>query len=154
MNIFREPVLLIAFGFGAGLSPKAPGTAGTLVAIPLFCLLATLPSAAYLAVVALAALAGIPICGDAARRFGVHDHQGIVWDEIVGYWITMALVPVSPTSLVLGFVLFRAFDIFKPWPIRWADRHVGGGLGIMLDDILAGIAAWVVLQLLLQSGWL
>ena len=153
-QLVRSPVLLLAFGFGSGLSPKAPGTVGTIAAIPLWLLLAQLPQIPYILVVATAALIGISICGVAADRLGVHDHGGIVWDEFVGLWIAMAFLPPTYVSLALGFVLFRLFDIIKPWPISWLDKHVGGGLGIMIDDVVAGLAAGVcglVIQMLLLS---
>ena len=143
---------MLAFGFGSGLSPKAPGTMGTLAAIPLWWLLAQLPLGTYLIVVLIAAVAGIVICGRAADRLGVHDHGGIVWDEFVGFWIAMAALPVTWQSLILGFVLFRLFDILKPWPISWLDRRVSGGFGIMIDDVIAGIAAAGVITLLTASG--
>ena len=143
---------MLAFGFGSGLSPKAPGTMGTLAAIPLWWLLAQLPLGTYLIVVLIAAVAGILICGRAADRLGVHDHGGIVWDEFVGFWIAMAALPVTWQSLILGFVLFRLFDILKPWPISWLDRRVSGGFGIMIDDVIAGLAAAGVITLLTASG--
>ena len=145
MNIFRDPFLFVAFGFGSGLSPKAPGTMGTIVAIPLFILLSKLGLLVYVLIVIAAALLGIWVCGKASERLGVHDHGGIVWDEIVGYWITMIGMPISLSSIILGFVLFRFLDIFKPWPINYIDRHVQGGLGIMLDDIVAGVFAWIIM---------
>jgi len=145
MNIFRDPFLFVAFGFGAGLSPKAPGTMGTVVAVPLFILLSKLDHLAYVLIVIAAALFGIWVCGKASERLGVHDHGGIVWDEIVGYWITMIGMPVSLSSIALGFILFRFLDIVKPWPINYIDRHVQGGLGIMLDDIAAGVFAWIIM---------
>ncbi len=154
MNIFRDPFLFVAFGFGSGLSPKAPGTAGTLLAIPLFLLLAKLNITTYLIVVAAASIGGIWICDKASERLGVHDHGGIVWDEMVGFWITMTAVPPSSIGIVIGFCLFRVFDIFKPWPIGLIDRQVGGGLGIMLDDIVAGVMAWAVLWLMHSSGFI
>ena len=143
---------MLAFGFGSGLSQKAPGTMGTLAAIPLWWLLAQLPLSTYLVVVLVAAVAGILICGRAADRLGVHDHGGIVWDEFVGFWIAMAALPVTWQSLILGFVLFRLFDILKPWPISWLDRRVSGGFGIMIDDVIAGLAAAGVITLLTASG--
>ena len=143
---------MLAFGFGSGLSQKAPGTMGTLAAIPLWWLLAQLPLSTYLVVVLIAAVAGIVICGRAADRLGVHDHGGIVWDEFVGFWIAMAALPVTWQSLILGFVLFRLFDILKPWPISWLDRRVSGGFGIMIDDVIAGLAAAGVITLLTASG--
>jgi phosphatidylglycerophosphatase A len=152
MNIFRDPILLIAFGFGSGLLPKAPGTCGTLLAIPLFLLLQQFSLASYLAIVGVAAVAGVWICSLASTKLGVHDHQGIVWDEIVGYWITMTGIAVSIQTVIAGFILFRFFDIVKPWPIRQIDRSVAGGLGIMLDDVIAGVFAWGVLNILLLMG--
>lgn len=144
-SLIQNPVHLLAFGFGSGLSPKAPGTAGTLLAIPLFLLLCQLPLLHYLLAVSVAALAGIYLCGKTARDLGVHDHSGIVWDEFVGYWITMAALPVNAFTLIAGFALFRLFDIWKPFPINWLDRRVKGGFGIMIDDVLAGLLAWLCL---------
>ena len=146
--VMTNPVHFLAFGFGAGLSPKAPGTMGTLVAVPLFLLLAYLPVYAYLALITAAFLVGIYLCGRTASDLGVHDHGGIVWDEFVGYWITMILVPVTWYWVLAGFVLFRVFDILKPFPIGWLDKKVGGGLGIMIDDVLAGVYALICLQVL------
>ena len=150
----RSPILLLAFGFGSGLSPKAPGTMGTLAAIPLWYLLAQLSQPAYILVVALCAIVGIFICGSAADRLGVHDHGGIVWDEIVGFWITMTFLPATYVYALLGFVLFRLFDILKPWPISWLDKNIGGGLGIMIDDVVAGLAAAAVIALLQSTSLL
>ncbi len=141
-----NPVHLLALGFGSGLAPKAPGTFGTLAAIPIYLLIAGLPLAAYLLLTLIACVAGIWICGRAARDFGVHDHPAIVWDEIAGFLITMIAAPAGFVWLVLGFLLFRLFDILKPWPIGWLDRRVGGGTGIMIDDIVAGVFAALVLQ--------
>ncbi len=138
---FRSPAQFLAFGFGSGLSPWAPGTAGTLVAIPLFLALAELSLLWYSVVVALAFVAGIAICGAASRQLGVHDHPGIVWDEFVGYWVTLWALPAEPAWVLAGFVLFRILDILKPWPIRVLDRRVGGGFGIMIDDVIAGVLA-------------
>ncbi|MBT6044013.1 MAG: phosphatidylglycerophosphatase A [Gammaproteobacteria bacterium] len=146
--VMTNPVHFLAFGFGAGLSPKAPGTMGTLVAVPLFLLLAYLPVYVYLALITAAFLVGIYLCGRTASDLGVHDHGGIVWDEFVGYWITMILVPVTWYWVLAGFVLFRVFDILKPFPIGWLDKKVGGGLGIMIDDVLAGVYALICLQVL------
>ena len=147
-QLLRSPTLLLAFGFGSGLSPKAPGTMGTLAAIPLWWLLAQLPLTSYLIVVLLAAVVGITICGRAAEQMGVHDHGGIVWDEFVGFWIAMAALPITWQSVVLGFELFRLFDILKPWPISWLDKKVSGGFGIMIDDVIAGFAAAAVIYFL------
>ncbi len=146
-QLLRDPVMLLAFGFGSGLSPKAPGTFGTLAAIPFWWLLAGLSPGWYLGLVIAAALVGFFLCGAAAEKLGVHDHGGIVWDEMVGYWLTMFMAPAGWGWVLYGFVLFRIFDIAKPPPIRWADQKVYGGVGIMLDDILAGVFAALVLQL-------
>jgi phosphatidylglycerophosphatase A len=151
-QLLRSPTLFLAFGFGSGLSPKAPGTMGTLAAIPLWWLLAQLPLTSYLIVVLIAAVVGITICGRAADQMGVHDHGGIVWDEFVGFWIAMAALPITWQSLILGFVLFRLFDILKPWPISWLDKKVSGGFGIMIDDVIAGLAAAAVIYLLGHFG--
>lgn len=121
---------------------------GTIMAIPLWYLLVQLPPQAYVLVVAICAVVGVFICGSAADKLGVHDHGGIVWDEFVGFWITMAFLPVSYVALIAGFVFFRLFDIFKPWPISWLDKNMGGGLGIMIDDVVAGLAAGTVVMLL------
>jgi phosphatidylglycerophosphatase A len=147
-QVFRSPVLLLAFGFGAGLAPRAPGTVGTLAAIPLYLALSHFSLGVYLALVIGISLAGIWICRRAAQRLGVHDHPGIVWDEFAGFLVTMIPAPVSWLWTLVGFGLFRLFDIWKPWPISWADRHCKGGLGIMLDDLLAGSLAAVVLYFL------
>ena len=125
---------------------------GTLAAIPLWWLLAQLPLTSYLIVVSIAAVVGIAICGRAADQMGVHDHGGIVWDEFVGFWIAMAALPITWQSVVLGFVLFRVFDILKPWPISWLDKKVSGGFGIMIDDVVAGLAAAVVIYFLGYFG--
>ena len=147
-ELLASPPLLLAFGFGSGRARKAPGTFGTLAALPFAVLLLQLPLAAYLLVVLLAALVGIWLCKVASEHLNVHDHPGIVWDEFVGLWITFIAVPAEWYWLLVGFCLFRLFDIAKPWPIRWLDQHVHGGLGIMIDDILAGFFAWTCLQAL------
>lgn len=151
--VMTTPEHLIAFGFGAGLSPKAPGTAGTLVALPLFLLLCWLPLPLYLALTAALFGFGVWVCGRSATLLGVPDHSGIVFDEIVGFLVAAApLVPVMGITagplwawLLVAFVLFRFFDIVKPWPIRGLDRSVHGGFGIMLDDLVAGIYAGILL---------
>lgn len=146
-QIWRNPLHFFAFGFGAGTLPKCPGTWGTVVAIPLYLLIARFSLPIYLAILLIAAIVGIWFCSVAARDFGVHDHPGIVWDEIVGYGVTMIALPTTVWWILLGFIFFRLFDIWKPWPIRWFDQRVKGGLGIMVDDILAGLYAWIILQI-------
>lgn len=147
-SVWRNPWHNLAFGFGSGTLPKAPGTWGSLIALPFVPLLQALPTWGYGLLLVLTALFGCWLCGRVADDLGVHDHEGIVWDEMVGIWITLFLAPVGWGWLLLGFLLFRLFDVLKPWPISWVDRHVHGGVGIMLDDLLAGIAAWGTLQLL------
>lgn len=142
----KNPLHWAAVGFGSGLSPKAPGTMGTVAAIPLWYGLSFLPSWAYIAMLFITFIIGIKICDAATDAIGVQDHGAIVWDEFVGYWLTMLFVPVSWTWMFIGFVLFRIFDILKPWPIRYFDRHVHGGLGIMLDDVIAGLFALACMQ--------
>ena len=146
--ILANPIHLVAFGFGAGLSPKAPGSVGTIVAVLIYLVLPSMPPIIYAGLVLLSFFFGIWICGKTAEDLGVHDHGGIVWDEFVGYWITMFMAPSGLFWVLLGFVFFRLLDIFKPWPIKWADKELAGGLGIMLDDVLAGIMAALCIQAL------
>ena len=154
IDLLRSPTLLLAFGFGSGLSPKAPGTVGSLVAISLWLLLCQLPVAVYWLVVLAATLLGVYICGRAAEKLGVHDHSGIVWDEFVGLWIGMAFLSPTLGSIICGFVLFRFFDIVKPWPIGWLDKKMQGGMGIMIDDIVAGIFAAAIAGYMSYLGYL
>lgn len=142
----KNPLHFLSLGFGSGLAPKAPGTFGTLAAIPVYILCMQLDLVGYIAAVVLITLIGIALCHYTSSHLNVHDHPGIVIDEIAGYLITMIAVPFGWTWIVAGFVLFRFFDILKPWPISWLDKHLKGGPGIMLDDVLAGIFALCVLQ--------
>ena len=145
--VLRDPLQWPAFGFGLGLMPFAPGTWGSLPGILLWYL--TPEDWRVQAAVAVAAfLAGIWLCGESARRIGVHDHGGIVWDEIVGMYLTLLVVPRDPAWVLAAFVLFRLFDIWKPWPIRDLDHRLHGGLGIMLDDVIAALYAALLLLLL------
>lgn len=159
--IVRDPVLLLAHGLGSGLAPKAPGTFGTLAALLPWLLLVQLSLPLYWGVVLLAGVGGIWLCGEAARRMGGEadpnlDPAGIVWDEWVGVWIALGAVPMSHAPLLewrsewlwvlAAVVLFRVFDILKPGPIGWCDKHLHGGLGIMLDDVVAGVVVFVLLQ--------
>jgi phosphatidylglycerophosphatase A len=143
---------MLAFGMGAGCSPKAPGTMGTLLAVAIYLPLSQLPLAAYAGVLVVTILVGIWLCDKAARELGIHDHPGIVWDEIVGFLLTMLAAPPGWHWILVGFLLFRLFDIWKPWPIGWLDQRVSGGLGIMLDDLVAGVFAAFCLQAL--AFWL
>ncbi len=145
-KLLRNPLHLLSLGFGSGLSPFAPGTFGTLVAIPFYLLIAQLDLPYYLALVLLGFGIGVYLCKYTSAALGVHDHSGIVWDEFVGFWITMIAVPVTWQWIVAGFVLFRVFDIVKPWPVRVVDKKMTGGFGIMFDDVLAGLYALGCLQ--------
>lgn len=153
-QILSDPILFLAFGFGSGLAKKAPGTFGTVAAIPVCWLFAQTGFLFYSVLTVIATVVGIWICGIAAEKLDEHDFGGIVWDEIAGYLITMWLVPFSWQAAALGFVLFRIFDIIKPWPIKWIDQKVHGGLGIMLDDVLAAVFAGALLVLAVNSGWI
>lgn len=156
-EILSSPVHLLAFGLGSGLMPKGPGTAGTLVGIPLFLAMMGLSLPLFAAITVLLAIFGCWLCGESARRLGVHDYGGIVFDEIVGYLIAAApLLPVLALNrhglwpgLLAAFVLFRIFDIWKPWPIGWLDARLHGGVGIMVDDLVAGLFAALILFALL-----
>jgi phosphatidylglycerophosphatase A len=150
-QILRDPVLLLAFGFGSGLARKMPGTVGTLAAIPIYWLFYQTGFVFYSVLTVLTIVGGIWICDYAAEKLQCHDFGGIVWDEVAGLLITLWWVPFSGQNLVLGFLLFRLFDILKPWPIKWADRKVTGGFGIMLDDVLAGLLAALSLFLLTNN---
>lgn len=150
-QLLANPNHLFAFGFGSGLVKKAPGTFGTLAAIPFFLLLQNLSWPLYLSWLLVAFALGVFWCDRSSKALGVHDHGGIVWDEFVGFWITMFMAPSGWTWILLGFFLFRFFDILKPWPINWLDKKVHGGFGIMIDDTLAGIYALIVLQLIAFS---
>ena len=145
-QILSDPVLFLAFGFGSGLAKRMPGTMGTLAAIPLYLALVQANSWIYLGVTVLLTVLGVLICDQAAKKLEAHDFGGIVWDEIAGLLITMCWIPFSWQSLLAGFVLFRFFDIVKPWPIKWLDQHVAGGFGIMLDDVAAAVFAAIVLR--------
>jgi phosphatidylglycerophosphatase A len=145
-QVLQCPACFLAFGFGSGLSPWAPGTLGTLVAIPLFFFVAPLSLPYYLGLTALLFVTGIWLCGRCEKKLGVSDHSGMVWDEFVGFFVTMMAVQPTLLNVVSGFVLFRIFDILKPWPISWFDRKIHGGFGVMLDDVIAGLYAWCVLQ--------
>jgi phosphatidylglycerophosphatase A len=145
-KVFGDWRHCLAFGFGSGLARYAPGTFGTLVAIPLYLVIVHLPAWLYAVTVIAAFALGVWICDSVSRDLGVHDHGGIVFDEFVGYWITMFLMPLTWQWVLAGFALFRLFDIWKPGPIRWCDRQVPGGFGIMLDDVLAGAFACLALH--------
>jgi phosphatidylglycerophosphatase A len=142
----------LAFGFGSGLSPVAPGTMGTLVAIPFTFALKGLGPVGFWFVLLALFLLGVLLCEHVSRKLGVHDHGGIVWDEMVGYWLSVAFVPLQWQWLLAAFLLFRFFDIIKPWPIRQIDKKIKGGFGIMADDVVAAIFTIIILAVL-QRAW-
>jgi phosphatidylglycerophosphatase A len=146
-TVLTDPVNFLAFGFGSGLAPFAPGTFGSIPGLVLFWLTLDFGPYVQLGVAVALVLAGIWICGESARRIGVHDHGGIVWDEIAGMYLTLFVAPVTLWGFALAFVLFRVMDIVKPWPIRDLDHRIHGGLGIMLDDLLAALYAASLLAL-------
>jgi len=150
-KVLGDPVNLLAFGLGAGLAPKAPGTFGSLFGMAIAWWTLPLGFDARIVVVIALIVSGVWICGESARRIGVHDHSGIVWDEIAGIYLVLLVAPVSILGWGLGFGLFRLFDIWKPWPIRDLDHRLHGGLGIMLDDLVAALYAAVLLGF---GGWL
>jgi phosphatidylglycerophosphatase A len=146
--LLKNPVMFLALGFGSGLSPKAPGTAGSAVALLLMPLLNMLPAWWYGLMIVLAFWAGTAICNYADSRLTGKDHSSIVWDEFVGLWLALASVPATWTWWLGGFLLFRVFDILKPWPISVLDKKIPGGFGIMFDDLVAGAMVWVAMSVL------
>ena len=146
-TVLTDPVNFLAFGFGTGLAPFAPGTFGSIPGVLLFWLTLDFGLYVQLGVALALVVSGIWICGESARRIGVHDHGGIVWDEIAGMYLTLMAAPLTPVGWLLAFGLFRLMDIVKPWPIRDLDHRLGGGVGIMLDDLVAALYAAVVLGL-------
>ncbi|WP_086479548.1 phosphatidylglycerophosphatase A family protein [Oceanospirillum sanctuarii] len=150
-SMWRNPVHFLAFGLGSGAAPWAPGTVGTAAAvIPYLLWIQFLSPVWFLVLLAVTFVIGVWLCERTSEDLGVHDHSGIVWDEFVGYWLTMFLAPQGWEWALVGFVLFRFFDVLKPWPVKWADRRVAGGFGIMVDDVLAGVYAWIGMQVLMR----
>ena len=150
-ELIKRPACFLGLGFGVGLIPFAPGTFGTLIAIPVYLLMQNLSLIGYLLLTLLALIAGVWLCQQSANYLGKNDPAAVVWDEIAGYLVTMIAAPEGWQWIITGFVLFRFFDIIKPWPISWFDKNLHGGLGIMADDIIAGIFAWLIMQLLALS---
>lgn len=147
-SLWTNPLHFIAFGFGSGALPFAPGTFGTLMAIPFYLLLQPLSLTLYIAIVVVITIASIILCHYVEKEMHVHDHTGMNLDEFVGYLVTMINAPKGIFWIILGFGLFRFFDIVKPQPIRYIDEHVSGGLGVILDDVLAGIFSMIIIQLI------
>jgi phosphatidylglycerophosphatase A len=147
-SMWRNPLHFIAFGFGTGAIPFAPGTFGTLIAIPFYLLMQPLSPLLYFAITLFIIIASIWICNKATTDIHIDDHQGMCLDEIVGFIVTMFMVPHGWGWILAGFILFRLFDIWKPWPIRLADRLIHGGFGMILDDVLAGIFSCITLHII------
>lgn len=152
-SIWQNPYHFIACGFGAGAIPFAPGTFGTLMAVPIVLALSHLSILAYAIISICYALLAMHCISKTDHDWGTHDHPATVSDEIVGFLVTMFAIPPTWVMLLFGFILFRIFDIFKPWPIGWIDRHMQGGFGVVLDDVLAGVYAWMILRLWMHTGW-
>lgn len=149
--LMNHPAGWLALGFGAGLAPLAQGTVGSAVAILPWWFMRGIGVPAWGLVIVFGFAIGLWACGESGRRLGVADHRALVWDEFIGQWIALLPALVAPWwAIVAGFVLFRFFDVLKPWPIRWLDRRVKGGIGVMLDDVVAGLFAALVLALVLH----
>jgi phosphatidylglycerophosphatase A len=149
----HHPAALLATWFGAGLLPGAPGTWGSLAALPFAWLIMTCAGALGLAAATGAVfLAGCWAAGAVVAAGGSKDPGSIVIDEVAGQWLVLIMAPTDLVAYAIGFLLFRIADIVKPWPASWADRRVSGGLGVMLDDILAALYAAAALHLLLRFG--
>lgn len=150
--VLSHPAGWIASGFGAGLSPRAPGTVGSLLALlPWWLLVRPLSLPIQLLVLAIAFGIGVWAANWVIAKTGIADPSVVVWDEFVGLWIALLLVPAGWPWLLAGFALFRLFDIWKPWPVSWADQKLHGGFGVMLDDMFAGLYALLILQ---ATAWL
>ena len=145
-KFFKHPLCFLAFGFGSGLSTFMPGTCGTLVGVLFFLFLHFFSLKLYLVILFIMIFAGFFICGVAEKKTGISDDSRIVWDEIVGFLLTMVLIPFSWETVVMGFVFFRLFDILKPYPAGWINKNIHKGVGIVLDDLVAGVYAGILLQ--------
>lgn len=147
--LLTHPAHFLALGFGSGLAPKAPGTFGTIVGLPLYWLIAGYNLPIQLAVIAVLFIIGIYLCDVAGKNLGVNDHGSIVWDEIVAMMLVLTITPSQWQWWLVAFILFRLFDIWKPFPIRQCDAKLKGGFGVMFDDILAAVYAMSVLKVIL-----
>ncbi len=152
--LLKNPICFLGFGFGTGLGPKAPGTFGTLPALPIVALFVLLGFSPWLIVIiaVLFFIVGVPICNITEERLGVHDYGGIVWDEIAAMILVLAYVPMSWFNWTLAFVIFRFYDAVKPWPISWFDKKLPGGLGVMVDDTIAAFFSMATLYIIFK--WL
>ncbi|NCS64837.1 MAG: phosphatidylglycerophosphatase A [Hydrogenophilales bacterium CG03_land_8_20_14_0_80_62_28] len=149
--LLARPAHFLALGFGAGLARKAPGTWGTLATLPIYFAMAWLPAPAYWALAIAFVGVGVWFCDVAGKALGIHDHGSIVWDEIAAFLLVLPFAPATWWGYLLAFALFRLFDIWKPFPINWLDAQVKGGLGVMLDDLLA--AGYAIVVLLAAISW-
>ena len=147
--LIAHPTHFISLGFGSGLAPKAPGTFGTLVGLPLFWLISDLSFYAQLSIIILLFLVGIYCCDKTGKALGVSDHGGIVWDEIVAIMLVLTITPMQWRWWLIAFLLFRLFDIWKPYPICYFDAKLKNGFGVMFDDLLAAIYAILVMKFIL-----
>jgi phosphatidylglycerophosphatase A len=145
--VWHNPWYFIAFGLGSGAIPIAPGTCGTLMAIPFYLLLQSLPLHWYITFLFCFMIMSAWLLDRISHEIRVHDHPGMCLDEFVGYFVTMTAAPTGWRWIVLGFILFRLFDIWKPWPISTIDEKIHGGFGMVLDDVVAGIAAAALIQI-------
>lgn len=149
-KIWRRLDYFFAFGFGLGKIKVMPGTFGTLGAIPIYLLIHDLNPVWYITICLILFGYGIYICGIAEDNSGIKDNPSIVWDEIVGFLFALFAVPFSVSWIALSFIIFRVFDIFKPWPIKVIEKKMSGGLAIMLDDLMAALYSWLIVQILLH----
>lgn len=148
-TIWTNPIHFIGCGFGVGAIPIMPGTFGTALAIPIYFILIHFSWLTYAIVTLFLILIGVGLCGRINRDFGTEDHSAAVWDEVATFLIVLFLVPPVWYYILIGFILFRLFDILKPGPIGWVDRHIHGGVGVMLDDVLAAVVSWIILQIII-----
>lgn len=148
--VWTNPIHYLSCGLGSGLLPRMPGTWGSLMAIPFFYVFSHFLLWQYILLLLITFGVGVALCGYSEKAFGKKDHSSIVWDEMVGMWITLCHAPFRWDVVIIGFILFRFFDIFKPWPISWLQKRLPGGWGVMTDDAAAGVAAWLLLQLWLM----
>jgi len=146
--VWRNPLYFIAFGFGSGAAPFAPGTFGTLAAIPFYLLLSMLPLSAYFVFLLLFIIFTSWLCDYISRQTHTHDHPGMCIDEFAGFFVTMTAAPAGWWWIFIGFVLFRFFDIVKPWPISYVDKNIHGGFGMIFDDVLAGMYSFLIMQII------
>lgn len=147
-EVWQNPLYFFAFGFGSGAMPFAKGTFGTLLAIPFYLMLKPLPLGYYLSFVIIFIILSALASDIVSRKIREHDHPGMCIDEFAGFFVTMIAAPPAPVWILIGFLLFRFFDIIKPWPIKFIDENVGGGFGMVLDDVVAGIFSCLIIQIL------